>query len=117
LDGVYPIGQSSGQVNVAGMTWDLWIGYNGAMRVYSFIAPTVVKSFNADVRVFFKHLEQTQNFPASQQNLIGESRRVGDHGDRRLTDGSQSTKSGRRHSLAARRPSLSRSSRPTLTVN
>ncbi|KAB5540493.1 glycoside hydrolase family 12 protein [Coniochaeta sp. 2T2.1] len=67
---IYPIGQSTGQVNVAGRSWDLWIGYNGAMRVYSFIAPSPVKSFNADVKDFFKYLQTSQNFPASEQNLI-----------------------------------------------
>ncbi|KAK4154614.1 glycoside hydrolase family 12 protein [Chaetomidium leptoderma] len=71
LGDVYPIGQSSGQVTVAGRTWDLWIGYNGAMRVYSFIAASPVRSFTADVKEFFRHLEKTQNYPSSQQNLIG----------------------------------------------
>lgn len=50
------------------------------MRVYSFIAPTVVKSFSTDVKTFFNYLEQTQNYPASQQNLIGEFCGVGDSG-------------------------------------
>lgn len=69
---VYPIGQSTGSVNVGGRTWDLWIGYNGAMKVYSFIAPSPIKSFSTDVKQFFNYLQSSQNFPASQQNLIGE---------------------------------------------
>ena len=74
---IYPIGKSTGQVNVAGRSWDLWIGYNGAMRVYSFIAPSPVKNFNADVKEFFRYLQNSQNYPASQQNLIGEFQEAG----------------------------------------
>jgi xyloglucan-specific endo-beta-1,4-glucanase len=69
---VYPIGSSVGSVSVAGRTWDLWAGYNGAMRVYSFVPPSgTIKSFNADVKEFFNYLERNQGFPSSQQNLIG----------------------------------------------
>jgi xyloglucan-specific endo-beta-1,4-glucanase len=73
---IYPIGQSNGQVNVAGRSWDLWIGYNGAMKVFSFIAPSPIKSFSADVKQFYNYLQSSQGFPASQQNLIGESDHV-----------------------------------------
>lgn len=49
--GRWPIGQSIGNVQLAGKTWDLWTGYNGAMRVYSFVPPAgqVIRSFSADV--------------------------------------------------------------------
>jgi hypothetical protein len=56
---------------VAGRSWDLWVGYNGAMRVFSFIAPSPVTSFNANVADFFSYLTKNQNYPASTQNLIG----------------------------------------------
>jgi xyloglucan-specific endo-beta-1,4-glucanase len=69
---IYPIGKSTLQVTLAGHTWDLWIGFNGAMRVYSFVAPSPVQNFNADVKDFFNYLQTNQSFPASQQNLIGE---------------------------------------------
>lgn len=72
LGDVYPIGQSTGTVTVAGQSWDLWIGMNGAMQVYSFIAPNVVNDFSADAKEFYNYLEQAQSFPASSQNLIGE---------------------------------------------
>ncbi|KAG7291169.1 hypothetical protein NEMBOFW57_001181 [Staphylotrichum longicolle] len=67
---VYPIGSSTGSVTVAGRTWELWIGYNGAMKVYSFIAPSPVNNFSADVKDFFKYLQSNQNYPANDQNLI-----------------------------------------------
>ncbi|KAK3331408.1 glycoside hydrolase family 12 protein [Apodospora peruviana] len=70
LGNVYPIGQSTGQVTVAGRTWDLWVGYNGAMRVYSFVAASPVRQFSADVKDFFNYLVTAQNYPAAQQNLI-----------------------------------------------
>jgi xyloglucan-specific endo-beta-1,4-glucanase len=70
---IYPIGKSTMQVTLAGHTWDLWTGYNGQMRVFSFVAPTPINNFSADVKEFFNWLEKNQDFPASKQNLIGES--------------------------------------------
>ncbi|KAK0638570.1 concanavalin A-like lectin/glucanase domain-containing protein [Cercophora newfieldiana] len=70
---VCPIGSSAGCVKVAGRNWDLWVGYNGQMKVYSFLPPAgagAIKSFSADVREFFRYLEECHQFPASQQNLI-----------------------------------------------
>lgn len=72
INDVYPIGQSTGTVNVAGQVWDLWVGMNGNMKVYSFIAPEVRNEFSADAKEFYEYLEETQAFPASSQNLIGE---------------------------------------------
>jgi hypothetical protein len=69
---VQPIGSSQGSVNVAGRTWDLWVGYNGAMKVFSFVAPSPVNSFSANVKDFFNYLQNSQGYPASNQNLIGE---------------------------------------------
>jgi xyloglucan-specific endo-beta-1,4-glucanase len=68
---VYPIGSSVGTVNVAGRTWELWVGYNGSMKVFSFIAPSPVNSFSANVKDFFNYLQNSQGYPASSQNLIG----------------------------------------------
>ncbi|CAI6336625.1 unnamed protein product [Periconia digitata] len=67
---VYPIGQSQGQVNVAGRNWELFYGYNGAMQVYSFIPSSPINSFNANLKDFFTYLTNSKGFPASQQNLI-----------------------------------------------
>jgi len=67
---VYPIGSSKGNVNVAGRTWDLWVGMNGNMKVFSFIAPSPVTSFSANVKDFFNYLQNNQGFPASSQNLL-----------------------------------------------
>ena len=71
LGDVYPIGKSTGTVTVAGKSWDLWVGMNGQMKVYSYVAASPVNSFSADARLFFKHME-TQGFPANKQYLIGE---------------------------------------------
>ncbi|KJR89555.1 uncharacterized protein SPSK_06582 [Sporothrix schenckii 1099-18] len=70
LGGIYPIGKSTGTVTVAGKQWDLWVGMNGQMQVYSFVAASPVRSFSADVKQFFNHLQTSQNYPASKQNLI-----------------------------------------------
>ncbi|KAK4246621.1 glycoside hydrolase [Corynascus novoguineensis] len=70
LGGVYPIGSSQGHVNVAGRDWELWVGMNGAMRVYSFVASSPINDFSADVKQFFNHLESSQNFPSNSQHLL-----------------------------------------------
>ncbi|KAI4703234.1 hypothetical protein J4E81_002111 [Alternaria sp. BMP 2799] len=66
------IAQITTTVTIAGYTFDLYTGYNGSMRVYSFVRAgnSDIKSFSADIKLFFNYLEQTQQFPASTQNLI-----------------------------------------------
>lgn len=61
---------------MAGQSWDLWVGMNGAMQVYSFIAPNVMNEFSADAKEFYNYLEQNQAFPASSQNLLSECAHV-----------------------------------------
>jgi len=70
---VYPIGQSRGMVTVGGQQWDLWIGMNGNMKVFSFIAPQTTNQWSGDAKLFFNYLAQSQGYPASSQNLIGKS--------------------------------------------
>jgi xyloglucan-specific endo-beta-1,4-glucanase len=69
---VYPIGTVVGNVNVAGYTWELWQGLNGAMTVYSFVAPWAkpVNSFNGNLKDFFNYLASNRGFPASSQHLL-----------------------------------------------
>ena len=71
INNVYPIGSSTGTVNVGGRTWELWIGYNGSMKVFSFVPYSPVNSFSTDVKQFFNHIQNTQGFPAGSQHLIG----------------------------------------------
>jgi xyloglucan-specific endo-beta-1,4-glucanase len=67
---VYPIGSSQGQVQVGGRTWELFYGLNGSMKVYSFIAPSPINSYNGNLKDFFTYLTNSKGFPASSQNLI-----------------------------------------------
>ncbi|KAI0512796.1 concanavalin A-like lectin/glucanase domain-containing protein [Xylaria bambusicola] len=68
---VYPIGSSVGRVTVGGNTWELFSGYNGAMKVFSFVATNPpVTSFSSDLKQFFNYLSSNQGFPASSQYLI-----------------------------------------------
>ncbi|KAK8093182.1 Glycosyl hydrolase family 12 [Apiospora kogelbergensis] len=73
-DGVWPItssGQPIATVNIAGHTWDLYTGFNGAMRVFSFLAVNgPINSFSADVKDFFNYLIQQQGFPVSNQYML-----------------------------------------------
>ncbi|KAI0506211.1 endoglucanase [Xylaria bambusicola] len=66
---VQPIGSSTGTVNVAGRNWDLWVGYNGPMKVFSFVAPQEIAVFESDVKPFFNHIASAQGYPASSQYL------------------------------------------------
>jgi len=71
--GVCPIGSPVCSVALAGRTWDLWVGFNGRMKVYSFVPPSggIIRSFSGDVKEFFNYLQANHKFPASSQNLIG----------------------------------------------
>jgi len=71
--GVCPIGKRVGEVHIGGRRWELWDGYNGAMRVWSFVPPRAeIRGFKGDMRDFFGYLEREKGFPAGEQNLIGE---------------------------------------------
>jgi len=67
---IYPIGSSVGTVNVAGRSWNLWVGMNGGMKVFSFVAPSPMNSFSADVKQFYQYLQNAQGYPASRQYLL-----------------------------------------------
>jgi xyloglucan-specific endo-beta-1,4-glucanase len=92
--GVWPISQAGApiaSVTIAGYKFDLYFGYNGSMKVYSFVTPTPnspYTTFNADIKLFFDYLVQSQGYPASTQNLIGES--CCNRADRCSTDEQQS---------------------------
>lgn len=60
-------------VNVAGAQWELFDGYNGAMRVFSFVAPSQRTNWSGDLKAFYNHLTQNNGFPASSQYLISTS--------------------------------------------
>lgn len=67
---IYPIGDSQGTVTVDGQDWELWAGYNGDMKVFSFVAPSEIPTFESDVKAFYDHITDTQGFPADSQHLI-----------------------------------------------
>lgn len=70
--GVNPIGSLSSTVNVGGRNWELWEGYNGAMKVYSYVAPSPVTKFDGNLKPFFNHMA-TRGFPQGSQYLISKS--------------------------------------------
>jgi xyloglucan-specific endo-beta-1,4-glucanase len=73
--GIWPITQSGSpiaNVTIAGYGFQLYFGYNGAMKVYTFITSGgPLNNFTADVKLFFNYLTTSQGYPASTQNLIG----------------------------------------------
>jgi len=71
--GAFPI-SSSGQpiatVNIAGFSWKLYYGFNGSMKVYSFLSTqNPLNNFSGDVKLFFTYLASTQGYPISSQYL------------------------------------------------
>lgn len=75
--GIWPITESSTgdpvtTVDLAGHSWDLYTGWNGDMRVYSFLPENdeMISSFSADVKVFFDYLEAEYDFPVDEQYML-----------------------------------------------
>ncbi|KAJ7100665.1 glycoside hydrolase family 12 protein [Mycena belliarum] len=61
-----PVPKAS-NVSLAGRTWNLYFGSNGANNVYSFLPTSgTVTSFNADVNLFLKYLTSSQGLSTSQ---------------------------------------------------
>jgi xyloglucan-specific endo-beta-1,4-glucanase len=66
-----PTGDPVETVTIAGYSWDLYTGWNGDMRVYSFLpADGPVNSFSADVMDFFGFLSDNYDYPASSQYML-----------------------------------------------
>jgi xyloglucan-specific endo-beta-1,4-glucanase len=69
LGTVWPIGSSVGQVNVEGQQWELFIGMNGAMKVFSFVAPQQRNYYSGDVKNYFNYIRDRHGYPAGNQYL------------------------------------------------
>lgn len=49
----------------------MYTGYNGQMRVYSFLPPSGdIRDFSCDVKEFYNYLEKSHAFPSKEQNII-----------------------------------------------
>ncbi|HEX4817951.1 MAG TPA: cellulose binding domain-containing protein [Nonomuraea sp.] len=49
---IQPIGSQTGTANLAGRTWQVWTGSNGANNVVSYLSTSPITGFNFDVRDF-----------------------------------------------------------------
>lgn len=68
LGGAGPIsstGSPIATVTISGHSWDVWVGPNGAMTVYSFVAQSPINSYSGDLRDFFTYLENNQGLSSS----------------------------------------------------
>ncbi|KAK7219927.1 hypothetical protein V2G26_007930 [Clonostachys chloroleuca] len=70
LGDIYPIGGSIGRVKAANREWDLHVGYNGAMKVFSFVAPSPVTRFDGNIMDFFYVMRDMQGYPMDKQYLL-----------------------------------------------
>lgn len=73
--GVWPITESGSPletVTLAGHEFDLYFGYNGDMKVYSFVPPddVLIPTFEGDILDFFDYLEANYDFPMENQYLL-----------------------------------------------
>ena len=69
LGGAGPISATGSPIatpTIAGTTWNLSYGLNGATKVFSFVAQSEVMHFSADLKLFFNYLATYQDFTASQ---------------------------------------------------
>ncbi|KAF2093768.1 endoglucanase A precursor [Rhizodiscina lignyota] len=73
LGGAGPISSTGSPIDtptVAGHSWKLYNGMNGAMNVYSFVTSgDSIEDFSADIADFFTYLESEQSMPSSQYLL------------------------------------------------
>ena len=60
--GASPIGNQIATVNIGGVNWALYNGQNSYWTVYSFVAPSPINQFSADIKQFFQYL--TNTYPA-----------------------------------------------------
>ncbi|KAI9730064.1 MAG: hypothetical protein M1834_006056 [Cirrosporium novae-zelandiae] len=69
LGGAGPISSTGSTVatpTIAGVSWELYSGYNGDTRVFSFVASSKQTSFSGDLLDFFTYLESKQSYSSSQ---------------------------------------------------
>ncbi|KAF7159908.1 hypothetical protein CNMCM5623_005414 [Aspergillus felis] len=68
LGGAGPISSTGSPIatpTIDGIQWKLYLGPNGSMQVYSFVAESTTESFTGDLLNFFKYLESSQGLSSS----------------------------------------------------
>ncbi|KAJ2892908.1 endoglucanase [Zalerion maritima] len=69
LGGAGPISSTGSTIDtpaLSGVTWDLYYGLNGDMKVYSFVAQSDQPDFSGDLLDFFDYLVDSQGYSDSQ---------------------------------------------------
>ncbi|KAI0154404.1 family 12 glycosyl hydrolase [Xylariaceae sp. FL1272] len=69
LGGAGPISSTGSPIattTIAGVSWNLYYGLNGSMKVYSFVASSQVTSFSGDLKLFLTYLSSNQGLSTSQ---------------------------------------------------
>lgn len=68
LGGAGPISSTGSTIAtppIAGYTWSLYYGLNGSTKVYSFVAPSEITSFDANIMLFYDYLISYQGVSSS----------------------------------------------------
>ena len=64
--GAGPIGSQKATTTIAGRSWKVFDGYNGSMRVFSFVAADApVTNFSADAKLFLTYLVNSYGYISS----------------------------------------------------
>jgi xyloglucan-specific endo-beta-1,4-glucanase len=59
-------GSAVATITIAGYSWKLYDGYNGSMRVFSFVAVnSPITSFSGDTKLFLTYLVSNYGLPSS----------------------------------------------------
>jgi len=69
LGGAGPISATGSAIaapTIGGITWNLFYGLNGSMKVFSFVAQSQVTSFNSNLKLFLTYLVGNNGFSTSQ---------------------------------------------------
>ncbi|KAI0123211.1 concanavalin A-like lectin/glucanase domain-containing protein [Xylariales sp. AK1849] len=70
---ISPITETSSPIattKIGSYSWKVYFGYNGSMKVYSFVAVNApLQSYSGDIREFYTYLTNHQGFPAGSQYL------------------------------------------------
>ena len=59
-----------GTIVIGVQAWELFVGYNGNTKVFSFVTSEQISVFESDIKPFFDYTSGQHDYPADEQYLI-----------------------------------------------